>query len=318
MTHTDQPLPPNRAGVETERRQHEQPALHTMSPRELVDRFNESNLDVDQALREAAPKIALLIQAAEPGFLNGGRLIYIGAGTSGRLGVLDASEIPPTFQMPNDRVIGIIAGGDRSLRQSSESREDERDGVLEELKSLQLGKHDTLVGIAAGGTTPYVLGGLEYARSLSAAPVTALVCCSLPPAHEQIDHVVYLPTGPEVVTGSTRMKAGTATKLALNAISTGLMIRTGRVYQDLMVDLRATNDKLKDRAARIVSELTDIDRDSAFELLSSAEGNVKAAVVMQSLGTDYASAQSLLTQNAGRLDRALGQGSELKQHSSDE
>jgi len=251
--------------------------------------------------------LTAFIEALVPRFERGGRLIYIGAGTSGRLGVLDASEAPPTFQIEPGRIIGLIAGGDPALRKSSEGLEDDPEGAVEELNALQLTENDTLLGIAAGGTTRYILGALDFARRLIPPPLTALLHCSTLPHPPRVDHLLLLETGPEPLTGSTRMKAGTATKLALNTISTTLMIQTGRVYQNLMVDLRATNDKLRDRAARIVGILTGFGREASFDLLDRAGGSVKCAVVMQRMGIERMEAESKLAESGGRLNRVLGE-----------
>lgn len=299
-------LPPDRSQVETETRREMPRALHAMSAAELVSASVEDAYEAARGFEGVRAELAAFIEAAEPGFVAGGRLVYIGAGTSGRLGVLDASEIPPTFQMPPERVVGIIAGGDRSLRVSSESREDEPEGAVEELRSLALTPRDTLIGIAAGGTTPYVLGGLAWAKALASPPTTALLCCSMPSDRVGIDHVVCARTGPELVAGSTRLKAGTATKLMLNAISTALMVRSGRVYGDLMVDVRATNAKLRDRAARIVSHLTGLTREDAFELLDRAGGEVKVAAVMQLADLPAEAARERLRTHGGMLHLALG------------
>lgn len=307
MSAGESKLPPDRSHVETESRRAQPRALHSMSAAELVSASVEDAFEASRAFEGAGSELTALIEAAEPGFIAGGRLVYFGAGTSGRLGVLDASEIPPTFQMPPDRVVGIIAGGDGSLRVSSESREDEPDGAVEELRSLGLTTRDTLIGIAAGGTTPFVLGGLAWAKALASPPTTALLCCSVPGAARGIDHVVCARTGPELVTGSTRLKAGTATKLMLNAISTALMVRSGRVYGDLMVDVRATNMKLRDRAARIVSQLTGLAREEAFVLLDRAGGEVKVAAVMQRTGLAAEAARALLVRHGGVLHLALGE-----------
>jgi N-acetylmuramic acid 6-phosphate etherase len=255
---------------------------------------------------EARPALTALIEAAEAGFVRGGRLVYLGAGTSGRLGVLDASEAPPTFDVDEGRVIGIVAGGDAALRRSSESSEDDPEGAVVELDALRLSDDDTVVGIAASGRTPFVLGALAFAKSRAPGAVTALVCCTRlagpPPG---CDHLVELLTGPEVLTGSTRLKAGTATKLALNAISTTLMVRAGRVYENLMVDVRATNAKLRARAIGIVTELTDLDATAARELLERAGGSCKLAVAMQRLGLERDAAVSALTRVHGRLGDLL-------------
>ncbi len=310
---TDPTTPPDRAAVATEKRNPRTANLHQLTVDEIVETINREDRDVFQALRRAAPRLSRFIRAAEPGFLAGGRLIYVGAGTSGRLGVLDASEAPPTFQVPPGRVVGIIAGGDAALRKSSEGAEDDPQGAWNDLAALNLRATDVVIAIAAGGTTPYAVGALQFCKrpeaGSDARPLTALLCCSEPAAPvPEADHVVVLKTGPEVITGSTRMKAGSATKLALNTISTTLMIREGRVYQNLMVDLRATNAKLRDRAARIVSTLTGLSRADAFDLLGRAGEGVKAAVVMHRLDVTREDAESRLAAANGRLDIALGEG----------
>lgn len=292
--------PPDRSHVLTEQRNPRSMSIHLATVAECVEIIQQEDREVLIALERARPSLVRLLEAAEPRWWAGGRLIYVGAGTSGRLGVLDASEAPPTFNVPPDRVIGIIAGGDAALRRSSEGAEDDRDGAGPELRSLGLTRSDTVIGIAAGGTTPYVLGAIELAAAAGA--LTALIVCAPcdPPAG--CDHLIVIETGPEVITGSTRMKAGTATKLALNTISTTLMIRSGRVYENLMVDLRATNDKLRDRGARIISTLTGLGRDAALALLSEASGEVKCAVVMARLGVSAEEARARLRTGDGRLD----------------
>lgn len=302
---TDKP-PPDRASIATELRNPRSARLHEMSTRQIVDLIRTEDRSVLTAMDQAAESIAALIESALPKFEAGGRLIYLGAGTSGRLGVLDASEAPPTFQIDPSRVVGIIAGGDSALRKSSEHKEDDPAGARPELESLKLTDRDTVIGIAAGGTTPYVHGALQIAKQIAPHCVTALITCSTIPRPAFVDHLLLLATGPEVITGSTRMKAGTATKLALNTISTTLMIRTGRVYENLMVDLRATNDKLKDRAARIIATLTGLDRQKSFQLLDQAGGAVKTAVVMHKKSITRAQAEALLAQRHGRLNEVLG------------
>jgi len=299
---------PDRARVRTEGRNPRTMALHRASVRECLDLLNAEDHRAAAAVGEAAGALASLIEAIEPRFLAGGRLIYLGAGTSGRLSVLDASECPPTFQTDPSRVVGIIAGGDSALRRSSEGLEDDLDGARPDLDALALTPRDSVVGVAAGGTTPYVLGGLRIARAAGA--LTCLLTCSPPQAQDdeaRPDHLVVLDTGPEAITGSTRMKAGSATKMALNAISTTLMVRAGKVHENLMVDLRATNAKLRDRAARIVMTLTGLEREAAFALLDRAGGGVKAAAVMHRLGVDRAAAEARLRDADGRLDAALGE-----------
>lgn len=316
--------PPDRSHISTEQRNPRSMNLHALSAADCIKLITEEDRAVLTALEKARPALTSFIEAVEPRFLppRNGRLIYIGAGTSGRLGVLDASEAPPTFQLEEGRIIGLIAGGDTSLRRSSEGKEDDPNGAAADLAALKLTENDTILGIAAGGTTRFVLGALELAKGLrpsphiplstphSAAPLTALLACSpidKPPA---ADHLIILDTGPEVLTGSTRMKAGTATKLALNTISTTLMIRSGRVYQNLMVDVRATNAKLRDRAARIISTLTSLSRDAAFHLLDRAGGSVKVAIVMHERGLSREHAEHALLLARGRLDTVLNPGKE--------
>ena len=310
--------PPNRSHILTEQRNPRSMRLHEMSVRECVHLFNDENRLVNQAMDRAVPALAAFIEEATPRFIAGGRLIYLGAGTSGRLGVLDASECPPTFQTPPDRVIGIIAGGDGALRKSSEGKEDDFNGAAADLDALQLTPLDIILGIAAGGTTPYPLGALAHAKSASSFashppsdiahpiyPLTALLTCTPVPRPPAADHLIVLETGPELLTGSTRLKAGTATKLALNTISTTLMIQSGRVYENLMVDLRASNEKLRDRTARIIATLTGLSREESFTLLDRAHGSVKAAIVMHRLKLDRAEAERRLTQASGQLTGAM-------------
>jgi N-acetylmuramic acid 6-phosphate etherase len=298
-------LPPDRSHLLTEQRNPRSVGLHKLSVAECVATINDEDRTVLVAMEQSRQQLVSFIEAAEPRFRAGGRLIYIGAGTSGRLGVLDASEAPPTFQVEPGRIVGIIAGGDSALRKSSEGMEDDPDGARAELPALNLTGNDTVLGIAAGGTTPYVLGALRLAKETQPPPLTALLTCSPVPHPPAADHLIVLRTGPEVLTGSTRMKAGTATKLALNTISTTLMIRSGRVYQNLMVDVRATNQKLRDRAARIISTLTALDRAASLELLAAANGHAKTAIVMHRLNVSRMEAESLLERAGGRLDALL-------------
>ena len=305
---------PDRSGIATEKRNPRSMNLHRLSISECVTLINEEDRSVPLALERARPSLVSLIGDIEPRFGAGGRLIYLGAGTSGRLGVLDASEAPPTFQIEPGRIVGLIAGGDTALRKSSEGKEDDPNGAATDLAALALTPNDTLLGIAAGGTTPFVLGALGLAKRTSArpgagpsdSPLTGLLVCSPMPKPPHADHLIILDTGPEILTGSTRMKAGTATKLALNTISTTLMVRTGRVFQNLMVDVRATNNKLTDRAARIIATLTGLARDESLALLDRAGGAVKTAVVMHSRAVPRGEAESLLQRHGGRLDAVLG------------
>lgn len=301
----------DRSRILTERRNPRSARLHTLSVAQIASLINREDQAVAQAVRAALPAIVRFIRACEARFvadagesaseLAPGRLIYIGAGTSGRLGVLDASEAPPTFHVPQGRIVGVIAGGDAALRRSSEGREDEPAGVGPEFKRLKLHASDTVLGIAAGGTTPYVLGGLALARRMAPGCLTGMMVCTPIRKPAGVDHLIVLRSGPEVLTGSTRMKAGTATKMALNIISTTLMVRAGRVHDNLMVDVRATNDKLRDRAVRIVVALTGLSREASQAVLERAGWSVKTAVAMEWLGADRAEAEGLLRAAGERL-----------------
>ncbi len=291
----------------TEQRNPRTTDLDQLGVRACVQRLNEEDATVAAAVGAVGDAIAGFIDGVLErmrGLPDGqSRLVYIGAGTSGRLGVLDASECPPTFRTPAGMVIGVIAGGDSSLRVSSEGREDERYGAVGDLERLHLTKRDSVLGIAAGGTTPYVLGALEFAEREGA--LTGLLTCAPVPTPAFVKHHIVVKTGPEPVTGSTRMKAGTATKMVLNTISTTIMVQRGKVYENLMVDLRATNEKLRDRAARIISTLTGLKREESLALLGRSGGSVKHAVIAQRLGCEMAVAERLLVEAGGSLRRAL-------------
>lgn len=297
------PSPPDRSHLLTEQRNPRTMNLHALSAGECVTLIQQEDRAIQVAMEKARGALTKLIEAAEPGFVGGGRLVYVGAGTSGRLGVLDASEAPPTFQVEPGRVVGIIAGGDSALRKSSESKEDDPSGACAELGALGLCARDTVIGVAAGGTTAFVLGAMDMAAA--SGSITGMIVCTPISRPASVQHLIVLETGAEVITGSTRMKAGTATKLALNTISTTLMIREGRIYENLMVDLRASNAKLRDRAARIVCTLTGIDREAAFALLAEAGGAVKTAVVMRRRGLGRDEAEAVLERCGGRLADAL-------------
>ena len=244
-----------------------------------------------------------LIEAA---FRAGGRLIYVGAGTSGRLGILDAAECPPTFGTPPGLVRGVIAGGYPALLDAVEGAEDDPGQGSGQMDALEVGKSDVVVGIAASGTTPFVRGALARAQALSAH--TVFLTCSDPPQDllDRCDVTIFLRTGPEVVTGSTRMKAGTATKLALNTLTTGAMVRLGKTYGNLMVDLKATNKKLIDRGDRIVMEVARVDRAAARKALDGAGGKVRTAIVMAAKGCSLQEAESLLSRHDNHLRPILG------------
>jgi len=285
----------------TEQRNPRTAEIDLASPLEIVDLVNAEDRLVAAAVATQRVEIARAIEWAEATFRAGGRLFYAGAGTSGRLGVLDASEIPPTFGASPELVQGIIAGGNAALTRSQEGAEDRPEGALADVTAAGVRKGDFLIGIAASGTTTYVREALARARELGAR--TAILACSPPPPDTlAVADLVILPiTGPEVVTGSTRMKAGTATKLVLNTITTGAMIRLGKTYGNLMVDLQATNVKLKDRSERIVAEVCGVSRDDAKALLERAGGSLKLAIVMQRLGLDRDAAAKRLDAAGGRI-----------------
>ncbi len=282
-------LPSDRGHLSTEQRHPRSRRFDAFSTRDCIALMVDDHRDVVTAVDHAAPAICAFIEELVDRMRLGGRLIYIGAGTSGRLGVLDASECPPTFQSAPAQVVGIIAGGDRSLRRSSEGKEDDRDGAAPALRRLRLTNRDTVLGIAAGGTTPYVLGAIDFAAARGA--MTGLLTCANVAKPPRCHHFIALRTGPEILTGSTRLKAGSATKLALNIITTTAFTRLGKVYSNLMVDLRASNDKLRDRAIRILRTLCpSLTRARAATLLKQAGGDLKAAILMQraSLSLDEA------------------------------
>jgi N-acetylmuramic acid 6-phosphate etherase len=289
----------------TERRNPRTAEIDLASPLEIVDLMNAEDQTVPAAVASQREPIARAIAQAEQTFRGGGRLFYVGAGTSGRLGVLDASECPPTFGTDPEMVQGIIAGGLAALTRSQEGAEDRVEGAVEDLTAHGVRRGDFVVGIAASGTTPYVLRALAHARSIGVA--TALVACSPPPQQAlDVSDILILPiTGPEVVTGSTRMKAGTATKLVLNTITTGAMIRLGKTFGNLMVDLRATNAKLEDRSERILMEVCGVDRDEARTLLGAGGGLVKTAIVVHFLGLSREDAERALAEGGGVIRRVV-------------
>jgi N-acetylmuramic acid 6-phosphate etherase len=289
----------------TERRNPRTASIDLASPLEIVDVINAEDRLVPEAVATQRAEIAKAIELAERAFRAGGRLFYVGAGTSGRLGVLDASEIPPTFGADPVMVQGIIAGGMPALTRAQEGAEDVVENGAKEIDERNVGPNDFVVGIAASGTTPYVHAAVARARELGAS--TGIVACSALSQEivDSVDVAIVPITGPEVVTGSTRMKAGTATKLVLNMITTGAMIRLGKTYGNLMVDLRATNNKLKDRSERIVIEVCGVSRDEARALLDAADKSVKTAIVMQKLGVDRAGALAALEKAGGVIRRAI-------------
>ena len=289
----------------TERRNPRTAEIDLASPLEIVDLISAEDRGVPEAVATQREALARAIEIAEDVFRRNGHLYYIGAGTSGRLGVLDASECPPTFGVDPDLVQGIIAGGPPALTRAQEGAEDVAERGAEEMDAREVGRRDFVVGIAASGTTPYVHAALRRAKELGAA--TAIVACSPPPqAVLDVSDVAIVPiVGPEVVTGSTRLKAGTATKLVLNTITTGALVRMGKTYGNLMVDLRATNAKLVDRSERILMEVCGVSREEARSLLERADRRVKTAIVMQKLGVERDEALARLDAAGGVIRRVV-------------
>ncbi|MDF1892915.1 N-acetylmuramic acid 6-phosphate etherase [Rahnella contaminans] len=280
--------------------------LDEMSTLELVTCFNQQDRKVPEAIQKVLPEIAKAVDSAAASFKAGGRLIYLGAGTSGRLGVLDASECPPTFGVPHGMVVGLIAGGPGAMLKAVEGAEDSETLGVEDLKNLNLTDKDTVVGLAASGRTPYVIGALRYATDLGCATV-AISCNPDSPIAREANIEISPVVGPEALTGSTRLKSGTAQKLVLNMISTGAMVKTGKVYQNLMVDVKATNVKLVDRACRIVVEATGASCADAEQALSQTGFDVKPAILMLLAGIDASEAKARLSHHNGFLRAALAE-----------
>lgn len=300
---------PDRSHIHTEQTNPKSASLDALSIEEAVRLMNEEDARVVQAVADQREAIARAVRLIADAFEKGGRLVYIGAGTSGRLGVLDASECPPTFCSDPDMVIGLIAGGDQALRRSIENVEDDRNAGQRAMEELAINEKDVVLGIAAGGTTPYVHGALIEAHDRHAKTLF-LVCTD--PSHVQLppgvpDFFIPIATGPEILTGSTRLKAGTATKLVLNTLTTLAMVQIGKTYGNLMVDIDALkNAKLIDRAGRIIARVTGLERAAALTLLEQAGGKVKHAIIMHHKACDLFTADNLLQQHHGRLRPIIG------------
>jgi N-acetylmuramic acid 6-phosphate etherase len=294
----------DRSHLLTEQRLPESMNLDAMSTEQAVALMNAQDLKAVQAVGAERQNIARAVEIVAEALRQGGRLIYFGAGTSGRLGVLDASECPPTFRTDFETVQGVIAGGEAAMFRAQEGAEDRPEDGAAAVDAKDMGPKDVAMGIAAGGTTPFVHGALRRAAERGAKTIF-LSCVQPVPSEPKVDVVIRPLVGPEVLTGSTRLKAGTATKLVLNTITTLAMVRLGKVYGNLMVDLRATNQKLWDRGARIISTLTGLDRDRAMDLLKRADGHVKAAIVMHERSVDLPAARERLERAGGRLRDAI-------------
>ncbi|WIM85681.1 N-acetylmuramic acid 6-phosphate etherase [Gallibacterium anatis] len=278
--------------------------LDQLSALEIVQLMNQEDQKVALAVNDQLAQIAQAVEVIVSAFQQGGRLIYQGAGTSGRLGVLDASECPPTFGVPFGQVIGLIAGGDRAIRKAVENAEDNHEAGKADLMQIQLSDKDVVVGLAVSGRTPYVLGGLAYAKSLGAK--TVAISCNAHSEMAEIADIAITPiVGAEVLTGSSRLKAGTAQKMVLNMLSTASMVLMGKCYQNLMVDVQATNEKLRHRAVNIVMQATECDCDTAKHYLSLADNQAKLAIMMILGNLDKAQASALLTQSQGKLGQAV-------------
>ncbi|MFJ9385565.1 N-acetylmuramic acid 6-phosphate etherase [Peribacillus sp. NPDC101481] len=288
----------------TELRNEKTMNIDSVNTMEIISAINKEDFKVAAAVEEVLSEIETVVEWACESLKKGGRLIYIGAGTSGRLGVLDAVECPPTFSTPPDSVLGIIAGGEKAFVRAVEGAEDKEEFGECDLMDVGLTANDTVIGIAASGRTPYVKGALRYARKVGAKAV-ALSCNKNASITEAADIGIEVVVGPEVLTGSTRMKAATAHKMVLNMISTATMIRLGKVYENLMVDVNVSNQKLKDRAISIIETVTNADYDQALNTLEKANNQVKPAIVMIKTATDYEKAMELLENADGDVRKAI-------------
>lgn len=291
--------------VETERRNPHSDRIDTLSTMEILRVINDEDKKVAYAVEKELGNIARAVDAIHAKMASGGRLFYAGAGTSGRIGILDASECTPTFNTPPSLVQGVIAGGSGAVFTAVEGAEDDEDGCRRQLEERGFTSGDVLVGIAASGSTPFVLGGLRYAKALGAVTI-ALACNEGSAICEVADIAITPVVGPEIITGSTRMKAGTAEKMVLNMISTSVMVKLGKVYGNLMVDMQVSNRKLAGRACRIVSFSTGCSEEDAKKVLNDSDGEVKTAIVMLKKNTSKEAARMLLAKNDGIIARALG------------
>ncbi|UTE73528.1 N-acetylmuramic acid 6-phosphate etherase [Rossellomorea marisflavi] len=278
--------------------------IDTASTGEVLRMMNDEDHKVAEAVKKVLPVVEEVVDKVVASISSGGRLIYMGAGTSGRLGVLDAVECPPTFSVGSDVVVGLIAGGERAFVKAVEGAEDNEGLGASDLAALQLSPEDTVVGIAASGRTPYVIGGLRYAREVGAVTV-ALSCNEGARISEEAEHKIEVNVGPEALTGSTRLKAGTAQKLVLNMISTASMIKLGKAYGNLMVDVNISNYKLERRAVGIIRDITGTDEDTALKTLKLAHNEVKASIVMIKLGCGYDEAKDRLRDANGYVRVAI-------------
>lgn len=277
--------------------------LHTFSTLEIIQLMNQEDMKVPDVIEKALPQIRDAIDIVVDALQRGGKLFYIGAGTSGRLGVLDASECPPTFGVSPDLVNGIIAGGEKAMRFPIENAEDNREAGKNEVDQL-VSQNDVIIGIASSGRTPYVLGALERANEKN-IPTVGISCNIGSELSQLAKYPIEIPVGPEVVTGSTRLKAGTAQKMVLNMISTASMIKVGKVYKNLMVNVQATNEKLRQRSLSIIQDLTDVDESMANEMIKKANGDTRIAILMILFSVEFDTAMSVLNQKDGHFANAM-------------
>ena len=293
-----------RETLKTEQENENTVAIDQFSILEVLKTINDEDQTISSAVRESLPEIEKVVHYAKTALVEGGRVFYIGAGTSGRLGVLDASECPPTYSAPSDWFIGIIAGGDKALRNSIEGAEDKPDSAIEDLRNFNITVNDLVIGISCSGAAKYVISALDYAKG-EGSKTAYLITNPVPFLTTDVDVVISVDTGPEIITGSTRMKAGTATKMVLNMISTATMVSMGKVYGNLMVDLMAVNEKLVDRGTRIIQKITGLDYDSSEDALIRANKSVKTAIVMITKNCELNDAEEKLRNVGGSLRKII-------------
>lgn len=290
--------------IATEKRNVNSMNLDALDAKEIVELINNEDVNIQKGIAKEIEAIAKVVEVAANTIASNGRIIYIGAGTSGRLGVLDAVECPPTYGVDYDVVIGLMAGGEKAFVKAKEGAEDSKELAVADLKAINLNEKDLVVGIAASGRTPYVIGGLEYAKEIGASTASLAITYNSE-VKKYAEYPIEVEVGPEVVTGSTRMKAGTAQKMILNMISTGAMVLNGKVYQNLMVDVMQTNEKLVRRAINIVKMATDCEEETAVQNLEIANGSAKLAIVMILTGLDVNAAKEILSKNNGSIAKVL-------------
>lgn len=294
----------NLEGLTTEARNEATKKIDQVSTLEMVTLINQEDQKVAQAIEKVLPQIAAAIDAAAERFKKGGRLIYCGAGTSGRLGALDAIELTPTYSVSPERAFGILAGGEKAMYQAIEGAEDSKELSIEDLTQHQLTARDVVIAIAASGRTPYAVSAIEYGKKVGA--LTISVTCNNQSPMNQLAEIGIAPiVGPEVITGSTRMKAGSAQKMVLNMFSTGIMVKVGNIYQNLMVNVQPTNEKLMQRATNIIKEAAEIEESQAKEYLEAAQLEVAPAIVMAKAHVDFQKAKQLLAEHDGRISEVL-------------